>query len=277
MSRVAPTSGSKTLSFIFIALSALLLYLDITYKSFEGIKNSYKSFAISSSYVLKTISIDPFLNTYNLLIDKSKLIKENKKLKLELDESYLSNFIISSDSKFFADDDLIKTFLKVNQITNIFYLAKTKSFDTQLYFCCKQHRLFIEILNKPDNNFVGNSVINSSGIIGQIIYDKGLQEVLLLSDTTHVLPVESGEYFCNARGSGLPGKISCTYSSLIWPVEIIQGQSFYSSGLGGIYPRGILIGHVSQINRIDEVLIEFEIDLISSPLQENIFGVLDRS
>ena len=82
MSRVAPTSGSKTLSFIFIALSALLLYLDITYKSFEGIKNSYKSFAISSSYVLKTISIDPLLNIYNLLIDKSKLIKENKKLKL---------------------------------------------------------------------------------------------------------------------------------------------------------------------------------------------------
>ena len=49
MSRVVPTRGTKTLSFLFICLSALLIYIDITYKSFEGIKNSYKSFAISST------------------------------------------------------------------------------------------------------------------------------------------------------------------------------------------------------------------------------------
>ena len=275
MSRVVPTRGTKTLSFLFICLSALLIYIDVTYKSFEGIKNSYKSFAISSTYLLKAISIDPLYKTYKLFTNKSQLIRENKELKLELDKSHLSNFIMSADSKFFADDKLIKAFLERNEVNDTFYLAKTKSFDSQLYFCCTQHRLFLEILNKPDIDFIGGVVINSKGIVGQIINDKGFQETLLLTDAEHVLPIVSGQYFCNAKGSGTPGKISCTYSSLIWPNKIIKGQSFYSSGLGGVYPKGILIGHVSKIENFDDTLVRLEINLIASPIQENTFGVLE--
>ena len=269
MSRVAPTRGSKTLSFLFISLSALLLYLDTTYKSFESIKNIYKSFAISTSYILKKSTIDPISYIYELSIDKSYLLKENKELKLALDKSHLSNFIISKDSNFFANDKLIENFLTKNDISNIFYLSKIKSFDTQLYFCCSQHRVFIEIFNKPNMSLVGSAVINSSGILGQIIHDAGVQEVLLLSDKSHVLPVESENHFCNAKGNGDPGKIYCTYSTLLWPEEIKQGQSFFSSGMGGVYPRGLLIGHVGEIIKIDDSMIRFEIELISDPLQDN--------
>ena len=276
MSRVAPTRGSKTLSFLFISLSALLLYLDTTYKSFESIKNIYKSFAISTSYILKKSTIDPISYIYELSLDKSYLLKENKELKLALDKSHLSNFIISKDSNFFANDKLIENFLTKNDISNIFYLSKIKSFDTQLYFCCSQHRVFIEIFNKPNMSLVGSAVINSSGILGQIIHDVGVQEVLLLTDKSHVLPVESENHFCNAKGNGDPGIIYCTYSTLLWPEEIKQGQSFFSSGMGGIYPRGLLIGHVGKIIKIDDSMIRFEIELISDPLQDNVLGVLEN-
>ena len=276
MSRVAPTRGSKTLYFLFISLSALLLYLDTTYKSFESIKNIYKSFAISTSYILKKSTIDPISYIYELSIDKSYLLKENKELKLALDKSHLSNFIISKDSNFFANDKLIENFLTKNDISNIFYLSKIKSFDTQLYFCCSQHRVFIEIFNKPNMSLVGSAVINSSGILGQIIHDAGVQEVLLLTDKSHVLPVESENHFCNAKGNGDPGIIYCTYSTLLWPEEIKQGQSFFSSGMGGVYPRGLLIGHVGEIIKIDDSMIRFEIELISDPLQDNVLGVLEN-
>ena len=276
MSRVAPTRGSKTLSFLFISLSALLLYLDTTYKSFESIKNIYKSFAISTSYILKKSTIDPISYIYELSIDKSYLLKENKELKLALDKSHLSNFIISKDSNFFANDKLIENFLTKNDISNIFYLSKIKSFDTQLYFCCSQHRVLIEIFNRPNISLVGSAVINSSGILGQIIHDAGVQEVLLLTDKSHVLPVESENHFCNAKGNGDPGIIYCTYSTLLWPEEIKQGQSFFSSGMGGVYPRGLLIGHVGEIIKIDDSMIRFEIELISDPLQDNVLGVLEN-
>ena len=80
MSRVAPTSGSKALYFLCITLSAFLLYLDVNYKSFERAKNIYKSFTISSSYLIKRITLDPFSYIYEISKEKSKLIEENKKL-----------------------------------------------------------------------------------------------------------------------------------------------------------------------------------------------------
>ena len=276
MSRVAPTRGSKTLSFLFILLSALLLYLDTTYKSFEGIKNIYKSFEISTSYFFKKLAIDPILYVYELSSDKTYLIKENKELKLALDESHLYNFIISKDSNFFANDELIEAFIIKNGINDIFYLSRVRSFDTQLYFCCSQHRVFIEIFNKPSVNLVGSPVINSTGIIGQVIHDNDILEVLLLTDKSHVIPVESENHFCNAQGNGTPGKIYCTYSTLLWPEEIKQGQSFLSSGMGGVYPKGLLVGFVGEIKKIDDSKFRFEIELVSDPLQENILGVLEN-
>ena len=276
MSRAAPTRGSKTLSFLFILLSALLLYLDTTYKSFEGIKNIYKSFEISTSYFFKKLAIDPILYVYELSSDKTYLIKENKELKLALDESHLYNFIISKDSNFFANDELIEAFIIKNGINDIFYLSRVRSFDTQLYFCCSQHRVFIEIFNKPSVNLVGSPVINSTGIIGQVIHDNDILEVLLLTDKSHVIPVESENHFCNAQGNGTPGKIYCTYSTLLWPEEIKQGQSFLSSGMGGVYPKGLLVGFVGEIKKIDDSKFRFEIELVSDPLQENILGVLEN-
>ena len=41
--------------------------------------------------------------------------------------------------------------------------------------------MFIEIFNNKDINFIGSTVINDQGIIGQIIYDKSIAEVLLLN------------------------------------------------------------------------------------------------
>ena len=76
MSRVAPTSGSKALYFLCIALSSFLLYLDINYKSFERAKNLYKSFTISSSYLLKRVTIDPVNYIFEISKEKSKLIEE---------------------------------------------------------------------------------------------------------------------------------------------------------------------------------------------------------
>ena len=274
MSRVAPTSGTKVLYFLCITISGFLIYLDLNYKSFEGIKNFYQSFIISSSYLFKSVTVEPIKFLYNISKDKSDLINENKKLKLELDKSYISNFIISRDSKFFADDDSIKRFLDTNNINEVFYLAKLEYFDTEMYLCCDKLRAFIKTY-KTNKNLIGSPVINKMGIIGQIIYGETLREVLLLTDTDHIMPIMSGNHFCNAKGSGKPGKIICLYNNKVWQEKVSIGQEFFSSGMGGIYPKGILIGKVANIREIDENFVEFDIDLVSSPIITNIIGVLE--
>jgi cell shape-determining protein MreC len=135
--------------------------------------------------------------------------------------------------------------------------------------------MFIEILNNKYIDFIGSTVLNNQGIVGQIIYDKSIAEVLLLTDTSHVIPIISDNHFCNARGSGRPGVITCTYSKLIWPDTIKIGQEFFSSGMGGIYPSNILIGNVSKINTIDDTNIIFDLDLVANPLQSIYVGVVE--
>ena len=274
MSRVAPTSGTKVLYFLLIIISGFLIYIDLKHKSFEGIKNFYQSFIISSSYIFKSVTVEPIKLLYQISKDKSELIYENKKLKLELDNSYISNFIISRDSKFFADDDSINRFLDINNINEVFHLAKLEYFDTELYMCCSKHRAYIKTY-KNNKNLIGSPVINDMGIIGHIIYGDSLSEVLLLTDIDHVMPIMSGNHFCNARGSGKPGKITCSYNNKVWQEKVSIGQEFYSSGMGGIYPKGILIGNVSDIREVEENFIEFDINLVSSPIVKNVVGVLE--
>ena len=274
MSRVAPTSGTKVLYFLLIIISGFLIYIDLKHKSFEGIKNFYQSFIISSSYIFKSATVEPIKLLYQISKDKSELINENKKLKLELDNSHILNFIISSDSKFFADDDSINRFLDINNINEVFHLAKLEYFDTELYMCCSKHRAFIKTY-KNNKNLIGSTVINDMGIIGHIIYGDSLSEVLLLTDIDHVMPIMSGNHFCNARGSGKPGKITCSYNNKVWQEKVSVGQEFFSSGMGGIYPKGILIGNVSNIREVEENFIEFDINLVSSPIVKNVVGVLE--
>ena len=274
MSRVAPTSGTKVLYFFLIIISGFLIYIDLNHKSFEGVKNFYQSFIISSSYIFKSATVEPIKFLYQISKDKSELINENKKLKLELDNSYISNFIISRDSKFFADDDSIKRFLDINNMNEVFHMAKLEYFDTELYMCCSKHRAFIRTY-KNNKNLIGSAVINNLGIIGHIIHGDSLSEVLLLTDTDHVMPIMSGNHFCNAKGSGKPGIIICKYNNKVWQEKVSIGQEFFSSGMGGIYPKGILIGNVSNIREVDENFIQFDINLVSDPIATNVVGVLE--
>lgn len=274
MSRVAPTSGSKLLYFFFVCLSGLFLYIDLNYKSFVGIKYFYQSFSISSSFILKNVTIEPLKYLYEVSKDKTELINENKRLKQELDKSYISNFIISRDSKFFIDDESIKNFLELNNLKKVYHLAKLQYFDTEMYMCCNKHRAFIQII-KSNKDYIGSAVINEDGIIGQIIYGDDLSEVLLLTDSEHILPIVSGNHYCNARGSGKPQIIKCFYDKKVWQQEVSIGQEFYTSGMGGIYPKNILIGKVQEIIEIDDNLIEFDINLVSSPLSSNVVGILE--
>ena len=276
MARVAPTTGSKILYLLCLIIGSLLLYVDINYKSFEGVKNNYKSALITTSYLAKSLTIDPFVYIYELSKMKSTLIDENKQLKRELDESYLSNFIISRETKFFSDNSSIEKLLDFYNLDKVFYLSEIKYFDTEKYFCCDQHRLFIQSVTPSTKNFTGSPVFNSSGIVGQVIYDTGIKEVMLLSDSTHSLPVFSDDYFCNASGTGSPGLISCSYSSLIWPKPIFEGQKFFSSGMGGIYPRNIYIGAAKNIKKIDDVNIKFDIDLATDPIKENSLAIIEN-
>ena len=276
MARAAPTPGQKLSFIFFIILSSLILYIDITTNNFQSIKNGFKSFKISSSYFVKEISIEPLKSIFNLSKSKSQLVEENKDLREALELSYLNNYLISKENIFFKDKEIIKKAHNDNNYKFEYDIAYLKSIDPNMYKCCDKHRMFIDIKQNSDNLFVESIVFNTEGLVGQIIDESKFYEVLLLTDISHSLPIKlnSSEFFCNAKGSGRSEYIICTYNHLVWTEEIDENQIFYTSGLGGIYPKDIEVGYVSSIEVVDSTQTNIEIKLLANPLNGNMFGVL---
>ena len=278
MARIAPTPGQKISYFIFLCISLLILYLDITSNSLQVIKNSFKSLKISTFYITNELTIEPVRYVINLSKSKNDLIDENKDLKDALNISYLNNYLISRENYFFKDEEIIKNAIEKKNYNFSYDIALLRSLDPNIYKCCDKHRMHIEILNNSQNSYKDNVVFNSSGILGLIVDQNKnkYHEVLLLTDVSHSLPIKSNsnEFFCNAKGSGRLDIIVCSYNPLLWKEEISIKKEFYTSGLGGIYPKNIKVGFLKEIVIEEPTIVRLEIKLITNPLEDNLLGVI---
>ena len=119
-------------------------------------------------------------------------------------------------------------------------------------------------------------VINSEGIIGQSIkINRNLFEVILLSDKSHKIPIQNeNEFYCEASGLGIPKKIFCDVDLTLEETSFELDQQIFSSGLGGIFPKGIEIGSIYEIQDISPKEVRLIIELNANPLSSNYFGVL---
>ena len=119
-------------------------------------------------------------------------------------------------------------------------------------------------------------VVNSEGIIGQSIrINRNLFEVILLSDKSHKIPIQNeNEFYCEASGLGIPRKIFCDVDLTLEEKSFELDQQIFSSGLGGIFPKGIEIGSIYEIQDISPQEVRLIIELNANPLSSNYFGVL---
>ena len=277
MARISPSPGQK-LTFVFLTLlSAFILYLDITTNNFDNIKNGFKSVKITSFYIAKNVSIEPIKSLISLSKSKNELINENKNLKKALNNSYLNNYLISRENIFFKDQEIIRQAYDDSKYDFEYDVAQLRSINPNMYKCCDKHRMFIEVYGTSKHGYIESIVFNSSGIVGQVIDKDKFAEVLLLTDTSHSLPIKSkvNEFFCNASGSGRAEIIICSYNPLVWNEEVNLDQVFYTSGLGGIYPKDIKIGYVKDIKQVNSTITILEIKLFANPLDGDLFGVLN--
>jgi cell shape-determining protein MreC len=273
MARTTPTFtpiGKYALAFL---ISLALMVGDLSYGTFSPLRGFFKASSIYSQLIVSNLlnSIEYTIVSFQ---DKKLLLRSNETLRTELLQMQTKDFLKRQSDSISKDliqlegefQDLIK-----NIDVKIFKIA---SFGLKNYLCCSAHEL--HLLNSQKLEIGQNlPVSNGNSFIGQTAGKNfSLIKVIMLSDIDHVLPVKSKNLFCNARGAGKPLFISCVTDHH----EDLNGNKvndpIFTSGLGGIFPRDVLVGTISSITELSLERHEIMIKLVANPLNENYLGIL---
>ncbi len=110
----------------------------------------------------------------------------------------------------------------------------------------KRQRFVID-KGEQDGAFVGQAIVDASGIVGQLV-EVGMfsSTVLLLTDPSHAIPVEINRNGIRAVAEGRGEKDRLYIDHLPSNQDVAVGDLVVSSGLGQRYPRAYPVGIVRQ-------------------------------
>lgn len=100
---------------------------------------------------------------------------------------------------------------------------------------------------RDDGVMPGMAVIHPQGVVGQVVsVAPHAARVLLVSD--HSSGVDVLMHTSRARGivEGA-GERACELTFLAKDIQVQVGEQVVTSGMDGIYPKGLLVGHVTQV------------------------------
>lgn len=99
--------------------------------------------------------------------------------------------------------------------------------------------------------FNGQPVVDSGGIMGQIIHVSPFSStVLLITDPTHSIPVLVNRNGLRSVAAGLGQDNVVSLEHVPVNADIKEGDLIVSSGLGRKFPKGYPVGAVSSVTRV---------------------------
>lgn len=231
---------------IVVVVGAIISYDVKSDKKMSGLESIMKDVVVS----IQSLVYSPFKGLGNLLDDFSKLwdvMEENKILKSNIDKL---ESIETENIELKKEIEKLKEELDVDRVLSDYeYINSTVVSRNPLYW---YNTLTID---KGSRNGIkeGMAVVNATGLIGKIEnVSKGSSDVKLITtnDTNNKISV-----VISNGDKNLVGLINgYDYNSGYLEVEGISnteevdvGDVVYTSGLGGVFPSGILIGYVDSI------------------------------
>ena len=276
MARSTPTYTPPGKYVLGCLLSIALLFTDINYQTFSSFRGLTQATGIYSQLILKNL-FDYTVQLNLIYQDKKNLIAENQKLHQE---------ILLIQNKQFLDiqsQRISQELESVQQMNKLFQIKKEKSypalfpiasFDLKNYLCCSAHTMHLKNPNKleVEQNI---PVVNGNTFVGQTSgMDLNLIKVILLSDISHSLPIKINEFHCNASGAGKPLYIICNIPQTSQELNLEIDEPVYTSGMGGIFPKNVLIGRINSFKNTALDDRQIVIKLVGDPLKQNYFGLL---
>ncbi len=256
-----PSKGNKGRRNIILVFSILLFSLALMSLSAKQEKrinffDSLAGFILSPFQNLFTQSVQSVsegIDHYLKLVDVSR---ENERLQLEVER--LIN----------EKNDLIEKISRQKRLAGLIAYEegkKKKSLIASVIGRDATQWSKVVFIDKGTQHGVQThlAVVTNSGVIGQIIH-AGLtsSKVLLIIDSRSAVD----SLFQDSRVSGVvvgTGENQCEMKFVPNTAEVKVGDRVLSSGLGGIFPKGLIVGTVSQVTKKKQGLFQ-EVTLIPS-------------
>ena len=227
------------LTIIFLIILVFLSNLKIEKMSY--IENAFSKIVMPIQNGFTHIK-NKFQGNNGYFADLDELKKENSELKQknsELEESVRKLEMTESENK------TLKEYLKLSE--------QYKQFETvPAYIINKDISNYskIFVINAGSKSGIQKNmiVIAAEGLVGHIIsVTETTAKVQTIIDSSNVVSstIENSGDNVICRGMLENKKLKATYVSTTTTLN--QGEKLYTSGMGGIYPKGIYIGNIKEI------------------------------
>ena len=228
---------------ITIIILILLVFLsNLKLESISYLENAFSAIVMpiqtGYTYLKNKVSGNTnfFTNMDELKSQNEELINKNSELEKSLRELEIIK----------AENETMKEYLRLTQkYTNYKTIpAYIISKDTSNY-----SNIFVLNVGKKDGVDVNMTVIADTGLVGYIISATDTTakvETIIDTSSAVTASIVGTEDSIVCRGSLENSMIKATY--IPTNADISEGDNVETSGMGGIYPKGITIGKIKEVN-----------------------------
>ena len=225
----------------FVILSLLLMALDSRFRYLGGVREIFSVIV----YPLQKLAHVPvsMYDAASELFQHSEIAEENAHLKQQhlVDKGQLLRLRALE-----AENNQLRKLLNATQ--------RIKNKATVAEILRVPHDPFNRkvLLDKGSMSGIeaGQAVVDDIGVVGQVTRNYPLaSEVTLLTDRDHSVPVQVVRNGLRSiiSGTGREGVLELRYMAI--NTDIQEGDALVTSGIDGVYPPGLPVAVVSQIDR----------------------------
>ena len=254
-------SGIAGIVITIVLLIILVFISNLKLNKFSYIENAFSSIIMPIQSGITYLS-NKISGNDQFFITMDRLKKENQELRqknIQLEEELRKLEVVQSENS------TLKEYLNLTE--------QYKSYKTvPAYIINKDISNYSEIfvINVGSNSGVEENmtVIAAEGLVGHVIsVTADTAKVQTLVDTSNVVSatLENSKDTVICRGTLNGNELKATYVST--DTVLTEGEKLHTSGMGGIYPKGIYIGKILKINNtknitdrsfITEAAVDFE-------------------
>ncbi len=225
---------------VFAVLSAALMVVDARFDTLKPMR-SQMGLVLTPFYWLADLPVRVWDGVSDQFTSRSTLIAENEKLKAEalLMQRRLQKLATLTEQN-----------VRLRELLNSSALVDEKVLVGELIGVDPNpftHRILID-KGEKDGVFLGQPVLDARGLMGQVVEVMPYtSRVLLLTDTTHSIPVQVNRNGLRAIASGTGNPERLELRHVADTADIKEGDLLVSSGLGQRFPAGYPVAIVKEV------------------------------